>query len=250
MSAARYRHVLITGGAGGIGEALARRFLEDGCQVVLVDRRADALERVRRQLPRVETVALDVTDTAALQALTDRLGPRPDGPDVIVNNAGIHHAVPLTAPGYSVADQLRDIDLETRTNFTALAQHCALWLPHLTARPLGAAIVNVASALAFVPKSSSAIYCATKAAVEQFSDVLARQLAGTSVRVVTVYPPLLATGLTAGRDVRPAMTADQFARAFHRAFLRGESIIRVGETRWLYWLHRLSPGLAASRIEP
>ena len=249
MSRRVYRHVLITGGAGGIGEAMARRFLEAGYRVVLVDRRADALARLRQQHPALHTEALDITDTSALQELAHRLGSNADGPDVLINNAGVHRAVPLTAPDYLLADQLRDIDAEIRTNFTALAQNCALWLPYLQTRS-SAAIVNVASVLAFIPKSSSATYCASKAAVHQFSQVLAQQLRGTSVRVVTVYPPLIATGMTAGRGDRARMTADQFARRFYRTFARGRQTIRIGEASWLYWLHRLAPGLAARTIEP
>jgi uncharacterized oxidoreductase len=250
MSRLTYHHVLITGGAGGIGEALAGCFLERDYRVVLVDRRADALERMREKHPAVETVVLDITDTEALQDLVRRLGPRPDGPDVVINNAGIHHNAPLTAPGYDVTDQIRDIDVETRVNFTALAQNCALWLPYLRLRSGGAAIVNMASALAFLPKYSSATYCATKAAIQQFSQVLARQLAHTRVRVVTVYPPLLATGMTVGREAGAMMTTDRFARLFYRAFVGGQQTIRIGETRWLYWLNRLAPAMAARTIEP
>ena len=250
MNGRKHHHVLITGGAGGIGEALARCFLTEGHRVVIVDRRADALERIQQQLPAIQTTVLDITDTAALQDLASKLGPCPDGPDVLINNAGIHGSVPLIAPNYDVADQLRDIDSEIRTNFTALAQNCALWRPYLQDRAGGAAIVNIASALAFVPKYSSATYCASKAAVHQFSLSLALQLAHTRIRVVTVYPPMVATHMTAGRDRPTTMPADRFAHLFYRAFINGKRTIRIGDSRWLYWLHRLSPALAARWIEP
>jgi uncharacterized oxidoreductase len=248
MTRRKYSHALITGGAGGIGKAIAECFMRDRYRVTLVDCRCEALENIRRDWPSVEIATLDITDTTELRSLVDDLGRRNDGPDVIVNCAGIHHSTPLTSPGYPICEQLVDIDREIRTNVVALAQHCALWRPYLMARTNGAAIVNIASALAFVPKYSSAIYCATKAAVHQFSRVLALQLAETGIRVVTVYPPLVATAMTAGRN-EGAMPSAEFAARFYRAFAKGETTIHVGESKWLYLIDRLSPSLALRLVE-
>jgi uncharacterized oxidoreductase len=249
MTEHSYQHVLITGGAGGIGQALARRFLKEDHIVTLLDQNVGDLDLIREQIPTIRTIAADVTDHHSMQRLAAILGTDPNGPDVLINNAAIHRSTPLTAPNYRVSEQVHDIDLEVRTNFTALAQICALWLPMLTARPNGAAIINVASALAFIPKYSSAVYCASKAAVELFSEVLARQVAGTNVRIVRVYPPRVATKMMAGRPFAPMMSSDQFASEFYREFQSGRETIRIGEARWLYWLHRLSPSLAARCIE-
>jgi uncharacterized oxidoreductase len=244
----KYSHALITGGAGGIGKAMTECFLRYGYRVTLVDRCREALENIRRDWPSVGIAHVDITDTTALRSLVDELGPREDGPDVIVNCAGIHYSAPWTSPGYAICDQLADIDREIRTNVVALAQHCALWRPHLMARTNGAAIVNLASALAFVPKYSSAIYCATKAAVHQFSRVLALQLAGTGITVVTVYPPLVATAMTAGRNAG-AMAPAEFAARFYRAFAEGKRTVHIGESKWLHLMHRLSPSLAMRLVE-
>jgi short-subunit dehydrogenase involved in D-alanine esterification of teichoic acids len=250
VSERRYHHVLITGGAGGIGEALAHRFLRENYRVTLVDQRAADLARIRQAHPMVRAVALDVTDVHALVELGAELGSDPQGPDVVINSAGVHQSTPLCAPGYQVADQLRDIEREVRTNVIALAQNCAIWIPYLRNRAGGGAIVNMASALALVPKYSSAVYCASKAAVHQFSRILAMQLEGSPVRIVTVYPPMVATAMTAGRHGPRTMTPDRFAQLFYDAFARGEPAIWIGGARWLYWLHRVSPRLAASRVEP
>jgi len=244
----RYRLVVITGAAGGIGQALSRRFLAEGYRVVLVDRRGDQLARVQN-LSAVEMVTLDVTDTSGLRALADNLGPRQDGPDVIINNAAVHSRLWLPEPGNDGAAVLQSIDQEIRTNFTAVAQNCAIWLPYLLARPEGAAIVNIASALAFVPKRSSPIYCASKAALQQFSLVLGQQLKGTRVSVVTVFPPLVSTAMTTGHAAG-GMSPDRFAGAFYRQFAAGRQAIRVGNARWQYWLSRLSPKMASWTVEP
>jgi uncharacterized oxidoreductase len=248
LSGPNYQHILITGGAGGIGRSMAARFLREGCKVTLVDRNRDALERIRGECPQIEVAAIDITDTPTLRRLVDDLGPRADGPDVIINSAGIHCSAPLTSPDYAIGDQLADIEREVRTNFVALAQHCALWRPHLETRVNGAAIVNLASALAFVPKYSSAVYCATKAAVHQFSRIFAMQLAGTNVRVVTVYPPLVASAMTAGRN-SGAMSAEEFVARFYGEFRKGIRNIHIGESKWLYLANRISPFLAARFIE-
>lgn len=243
-----YRHVLITGGAGGIGKAVAACFLRTGSRVLLMDRNREALERTRRDWPAVTIAPLDITDTQTLRGFVEEWGPRQDGPDVIVNCAGIHHAIPFTSPAQAMADQLSAIEDEVRINFTALAQHCVLWLPHLRKRSHGAAIVNMASALAFVPKYSSATYCATKAAIQQFDRVLAQQLDGTGIRVVTVYPPLVATAMTAGRN-DGAMAPEEFAERFFRAFVHGSTTVFIGESKWLYLANRISPWIAQRFIE-
>jgi len=243
-----YRHALITGGAGGIGKAIAGCFLRAGARVLLMDRNSEALERTKRDWPAATIAPIDITDTQTLRGFVEEWGPRKDGPDVIVNCAGIHHAIPFISPAHAIADQLSAIDHEVRTNFTALAQHCVLWLPHLRKRANGAAIVNMASALAFVPKYSSATYCATKAAIHQFGSVLALQLDGTGIRVVTVYPPLVATGMTAGRNAG-AMAPEEFAERFYRAFVKGSTTIYIGDSKWLYLAHRISPWAAQKFIE-
>ena len=243
------RHALITGGAGGLGSALAMRFLRAGHRVTVIDRNQAALDKLIGTTPPLEARCIDVTDVGALSDLAAQMGPDPAGPDILVNNAGLHIARALSDPDYSIDAQLADIHREIQVNFTALAQNCAIWRPYLQQRPGKPAIVNTASALSFVPKMSSATYCATKAAVDQFTRVLRLQLATTNVRVVTVYPPLVHTPLTGERASGAPMSPDRYADLFYRAFVAGKDIIRIGQVRWLYYLERLLPAAARHFIK-
>lgn len=242
-------HILIMGGAGGLGTALAQRFLAAGDRITLVDNQKSALVAVQRRWSQIQIRLLDITDTAALSSLASKLGSDPEGPDIIINNAGIHIARPLTNVDYSIDEQLANITQEIQINFTALAHNCALWRPYLETRKGQPALVNIASALAFVPKYTSAVYCGCKAAVDQFSSVLRMQLETSKIRVVTVYPPLISTAMTRNRVSEKNMSANKFADIFYYSFSQGKDIIRIGEVRWLYYLNKIAPHIAAKFIE-
>ena len=247
----RKRHVLITGGAGGIGLALARRFIASGDRVFLVDMNSKALASAQSELPQLQTEVLDVRDTKALKRFADIHGSDPEGPDTIINNAGIHIAQPLMDNSYSVDQRIVDIDKEIQTDFTAVVQNCAIWQPCLASRGTNTTIVNVASALSFLPKYSSAVYCGCKAAVDHFSKVLRMQLKGSNINLVTVYPPLINTAMTNTRTSHVScMSAEEFAAVFYRCLNSGKTTIRIGEVWWLYYLHRIAPSIAARFIEP
>ena len=190
------RHVLITGGAGGIGLALARRFIASGDRVFLTDLDGEMLALAQSALPQLQTEVLDVRDTQALKRFADVHGPDPEGPDTIINNAGIHISRLLTEDNYAVEQRIVDIDREIQTNFIAVVQNCAIWQPYLAVRDTNTTIINVASALSFLPKYSSAVYCSCKAAVDHFSKVFRMQLKGSNIKLVTVYPPLIHTAMT------------------------------------------------------
>src|ERR1700736_1903547 len=90
MRGLKGKRVLITGGASGIGAATAARFLEEGSQVCVLDRDADACGEIRRQLPALaETIIADVTDLMQVEAAFAEAIRLMDGVDVLINNAGI-----------------------------------------------------------------------------------------------------------------------------------------------------------------
>ena len=122
---------------------------------------------------------------------------------------------------------------------------CAWALPVLS-RSESSAIVNVSSGLAFTPKADAVVYCATKAAVHNFSQGLRYQMedANNGVSVTEVMPPLVATEMTAGRQ-DGAISADQVASEVLEGLKRDQQEIRVGKVKLLAALMRLSPSLAA-----
>lgn len=181
--------ILITGGASGIGLALAERFLQAGSTVVICGRREDRLREAQQRHPRLRIRVCDVANPADRLALRDWAVHEFPALNMLVNNAGIQQRIRATDP--MDWDRARD---EIVTNFEAPVHLTMLFLPHLVAQ-LHATIVNTTSGLAFSPLAAVPVYCATKAAMRSFTLSLRQQLAGTSVRVVELIPPAVDTDL-------------------------------------------------------
>jgi len=181
--------ILITGGASGIGLALAERFLAAGNRVLLCGRREEKLLEAKRKHPDLRVHATDLSLEADRRALRDwALADSPDL-NVLVNNAGIQRY-----PEFGKGEDWDLIQEEIAINFAAPIHLTSLFLPHLLGRPR-AAIVNLTSGLAFVPIARAPVYCATKAALHSFTRSLRTQLSGTSVEVVELIPPAVDTDL-------------------------------------------------------
>lgn len=181
--------ILVTGGASGIGLALAERFLDAGNDVVICGRRAAKLEEARAKRGALHTHVCDVSDPAQRVALADWAFAHFPKLDVLVNNAGMQSRLDLTAgPDWTTMHQ------EIATNLEAHIHLATLFLPRLAKQPR-AAIVNVTSGLAFVPRAAVPVYCATKAAMRSFTLSLRHQLAGTTVEVIEIIPPAVDTDL-------------------------------------------------------
>src|SRR3954471_1693245 len=181
--------VLVTGGASGIGLALAERFLRAGSDVVVCGRREDRLRDAQAAHPGLKAHRCDVsTEAGRLDLLAWTLREVPQV-NVLVNNAGIQRRLQLTGP-----DPWPQTHEELAINLEAPIHLSMLFLPHLLKqqRP---AIVNVTSGLAFVPLADTPVYCATKAALHSFTQSLRHQLAATPVAVVEVIPPAVDTDL-------------------------------------------------------
>lgn len=224
--------VLVTGGATGIGFALAEKFHAAGNRVILASRSEAALAKAAAALPGAETCVADVSLAEHRERIVERFGDI----TVLVNNAGIQINKPIAecAPA--------EIEHELDINFLAPVLLTRAFLPQFIKQP-SAAIVNVSSGLALVPKEIAAIYCASKAALHSFSKVLRWQLEGTSVRVFEVLPPLVDTAMTAGRGkgkISPAQLADEFWQGFTSD--RYEMLI--GKTKLLAFVNRLAPSAA------
>jgi short-subunit dehydrogenase/thioester reductase-like protein len=171
---------IITGAAGGIGEAFARRLAADGRQLLLVDKDEEALLTLAQELG-VEHLACDLSDPAspgAVRAHVDRLDQPVYG---LINNAGfgIRGKVTTNAP--------EDLQALLQVNTGAMIALCRLFLPDMLKRGSGK-IINVSSSIAFVSLPYMAVYGASKAAVLSFSEALWSETRGSGVDVTCVCP--------------------------------------------------------------
>jgi short-subunit dehydrogenase involved in D-alanine esterification of teichoic acids len=237
--------VLVTGGSAGIGLALARDFLAAGCRVAICGRDPERLAAAERQLPGVVSLQGDVAEDDDIARLAAGAEARLDGLSILVNNAGIQFQTAF--PEDPAARVVAQVEREIAVNFTGLVKLTVACLPAL-ARAEEAAIVNVSSGLALVPKASAPIYCATKAAVHSFSKALRYQLEDhrSAIRLFEVLPPMVDTQMTAGRGEKPGqkITTDQVAAETLEGMRRDRYEIRVAKVKLLHWVNRFAPGVA------
>lgn len=181
--------VIVTGGASGIGLAIATRFLRAGSRVIVCGRRAEQLREAQAALPGLLTHAADLVTAEGRLALRDWAISAYPSLDVLVNNAGIQRRVSLLDD-----EPWEETREEIAINLEAPMHLSRLFVPHLLRQPR-AAIVNVTSGLSFVPLATVPIYCATKAALHSFTLTLRHQLRETPIDVVEIVPPAVNTDL-------------------------------------------------------
>jgi uncharacterized oxidoreductase len=178
--------ILITGGGSGIGAGLAAALHDRGNRVIIAGRRREALDAVVRAHPGMASLPLDQSDPDGVDALTEQIVRCHPEVNVLVNNAGIMAAEDLSAPDRSL------ILAVCATNVIGPLLLTARLLPTLRRHPR-AAIVNVSSALAFVPMAELPTYCATKAAMHSYTESLRLQLRDSNIQVIEIPPPRVYT---------------------------------------------------------
>lgn len=219
--------VLVTGGASGIGLALARRFLAAGSRVIVCGRREAQLRAAAAAYPGLATRVCDLARADERAALAAWVVDAFPDLNVLVNNAGIQRRLRLTDPQLAEPEAWAATQHEVTINFEAPVHLALLLLPHLQARPR-AAVVNVTSGLALVPLAGVPVYSATKAALHSFTLSLRHQLAGTAVRVVEVLPPAVDTDLGGPGLHTFGVPVDAFADAVMARLAAGELEIAYG----------------------
>lgn len=200
------RTVFIPGSTSGIGLALALALHERGNTVVLGGRRRDLLDELVAARPGLDAVEIDTADPASVTtAVAEVLDRHPDL-DVLVAMAGIMRVEDWRSPeGF-----LASAEQVVTTNLLGPIRLIGALVEHLRGRPV-ASVVTVSSGLAFVPLAATPSYNATKAAVHMLTESLRLQLADTTVELVEIVPPSVATELMPGQQDSPiAMPLDDF----------------------------------------
>jgi 2-deoxy-D-gluconate 3-dehydrogenase len=174
------RRALITGGAKGIGAAIARRLAEAGAIVTVGD-----IDDATGEHPDVEFVRCDITRSDDVDAAVRAAAGADDRLDIVVNNAGIF---PTTGPMLDASDDFvsRMLDVNVRSTFS-VARQAAKHMPE------GGSIVNLASIAALGGGANISAYAASKAAVVSLTRAFARELGPRGIRVNAVAPGVIDT---------------------------------------------------------
>ena len=246
--------VLITGASSGIGEAFARRFAEEGFDLILTARREQRLLALKTELSpdTITVIPGDLSTSEGIDAFCESLAALDLEVDILVNNAGVLFEETLEAMSQAQLDAMMSI------NMTAPARLIHKLLPAMKQRGSGR-ILNVASMAAFHPVAGMDLYAATKAFLLSLSESLAENLRGTGVSVTALCPGITRTEsvndkmMSALPDIAimsPAAVAD----AGFQALMQREAISVPGDANRLAvmvaqhqprWLMRSLSGLAA-----
>jgi short-subunit dehydrogenase len=222
------RRALVTGASTGLGAVFAQVLARQQYDLTIVARSHERLEALAERLRHsagiaVEVVVADLTQAAALYTVEQHVA-GDQRLELLVNNAGF-----ATTGPFATLDPDQE-EAEIRLNVTALVRLTRAALPGMIARGRGA-IINVSSLAAFVPGPYDAIYGATKAFVNSFTEALHEELRGTGVRVQALCPGFIHTELQqrAGIDTSrlPAwvwMTPETVVEASLSALQRGEVV--------------------------
>ena len=180
---------VVTGGSRGIGEMIARGFVEAGAKVYISSRKADVCDRVAAELARAGTcisLPADVSTEAGARGLADTVAAREQALDILVNNAGANWGAPLAEYPDSAWDKVLALNVKSVFHLSRLL----LPLLERAARPGDPArIINVGSIDGLhVPVLETYAYSASKAAVHHMTRALARRLAPHGVTVNAVAP--------------------------------------------------------------
>lgn len=193
---------IVTGGAGGIGEAICRRLAAEGALVRIVDTNTAAAEALARKIGG-SAHGVDLTDAQAIHAFVGEIADA--GIHVLCNNAGLMRRGPL------MELTPEDWRLSFAVNIDALFHMCQAVVPVMQ-RQGGGAIVNTASQWGLHPAPGHIAYNTTKAAVVAFTENLARDYAPDKIRVNGVAPGEVRTPMLESNLARSGRSLDDLNR--------------------------------------
>jgi len=217
-------NIIITGGASGLGKAMVSGLVDKAANVIVVDRNADALAELNNECPAVKCYTADLTDSDAVQALTETIFKDFGKIHVLVNNAGIIHSEPLVNilnredTKHSLDNWKKTIDINLNAVFYVTVNVAEKMVK---SRSKGV-IINISSISSYGNAGQSA-YVATKAALNALTVTWSKELGMFGIRCVAIAPGFMDTPSTAA-----ALTEAKI-----KAYKNATPIGRMGKTEEL-----------------
>lgn len=236
--------VLITGGGGGIGRALAENLIKAGKTVLIAGRTESTLQSTAKEIGAAGYYVLDTGDTEAIPSFVKKIVADHPKLNCLINNAGVQR--PFEIPGSNFANgdygfDLAKADQEININIRGPMHLIIGLLPHFTSLEGHSVVVNISSVLGFVPSSViNPVYNGTKAWIHSFTTNLRTQLEKNEkakVKVVEIVPPTVETDLHRERtnpddnkksNSNVALSLDEFMADVEEGLKQGQDTISAG----------------------
>jgi len=211
--------ILITGGATGIGLGLTERFLKEDNTVIICGRREHILKEVAEKYPSINTKRCDLSIFAEREELYKWISKEHSDLNVLINNAGIQQRMSVTDSNFfERAKEEITINIEAPVHLTSL---------FINLKTLST-IINVTSALAYVPLVAVPVYCATKAFFHSFTLSLTHLLKDRNIEIIELIPPGLNTDLGGKGLHNYAPPVSDFVEAVFAQLKAGKTEITFG----------------------
>ncbi|XP_060074876.1 L-xylulose reductase-like [Ylistrum balloti] len=188
------KRALVTGGSRGIGRDIVRKLSKEGADVIVLARDPSNLEKIKTELPNVQTIQADLADWDATRSALSGLDPV----DFLVNNAASGGFATVESVSKELLDDLMEVNVKSVVNVTQTL------LEGMKSRGKGAAIVNVSSLASQRVFPMIAIYGSTKVAVDFLTNCMAVEFSPYNIRVNAVNPGIVYTEMGKGWDPKAA----------------------------------------------
>lgn len=231
--------ILITGGSSGVGLELAEQLVAENT-VLICGRSQEKLDQAKANLPALHTFQCDLAEEQDRYSLIKWVQEEHAELSILFNNAAIANSGNF----FELEDAMSLAQKEMDINFIA-PLHLSKALYPLLQKQSDSAIVNISSGLAYSPLAEYSFYNATKAALHSFTQGLQLQGAHGNTQVVEVLLPVVDTLWHKGETPKGAISAKEAVDAMLKGIRNGQKEIRVGLTKVLYLVSRISPKLAS-----
>lgn len=242
------QRVLITGGASGIGLALAQKFLAHNNTVVITGRDLSKLENAKKANPEIHIFQSDVTIDEDVRHLRDTITQEFMGLDVLINNAGVMNLINAGNEENDLQKQMQEIEI----NYNSPIRLLHFFLP-LLKKSESPVLVNVSSGLAYVPFAQAPVYSGTKSALHFWTRSIRLHLRPHNIKVIELLPPVVDTPLAHGADIAQddnlkPMPPEMLANSFWKGYSKGVEEITPGISKALQIMSRFAPKITFNQL--
>ena len=230
------KRIVITGGTSGVGYEMVKALYQEN-ELIVIARSKEKLKAQKSEYKDIITYQADLSNVVEVQRVGEEIAGRFEHIDILINNAAVQNTPTFLEDNFSFTSISNEINL----NFTAVCSLSYLLLPILRHEE-EAVILNINSGLGLSPKTNSAVYNATKGAINIFSQSLRYQLESTNIVVQQAFLQLVDTQMTKGRG-KNKMTVKDACSSILDGVEKGILDNDIGKVKILRLLLRIAPSI-------